>query len=73
MTNDRPAGLQQFIDNLKKNAGISDAFAAASNHPGTCRCIDCLDWWIAMGADPDTEKYGPFTDEEIEARKKEMG
>jgi hypothetical protein len=38
-----------------------------SEHPLNCRCNTCLRWWIMVGPDPDTKKYGPFTNEEIES------
>ena len=37
-----------------------------SSHRYSCRCEQCKEWWKAMGPDPDTGRYGPFTREEIE-------
>jgi hypothetical protein len=37
-----------------------------SDHPHSCRCDTCKQWWKLMGPDPDNNMYGPFTKEEIE-------
>lgn len=41
-------------------------FDAASNHPYSCRCELCKEWWKACGPemeDDETEDgYGPFGD-----------
>jgi len=58
--------LQEMQQRLKKDLGIEDWFEEASNHEHGCKCDYCRAWWKAMGADPDTNMYGPFTKEEIE-------
>ena len=63
---DRAPALQAFISQFKTAVGISDAFANACDHPFTCRCAACLEWWATMGAD-ENDIYGPFTKTEIEA------
>jgi hypothetical protein len=69
---ERSPAMQSFVDNMRETLGISDEFAAASEHPYTCRCDICKQWWIDMGPeDPDEEpSYGPFTVEEIEEARK---
>jgi len=57
--------LQQIKDTLR--AEVGEVFSEASNHPYTCRCDACREWWLAMGHDPDMGRYGPFTEEEIDA------
>ena len=57
--------LQELMDSVAKDWGISPEFREASDHPYTCRCDGCKDWWRKMGPDDD-EGYGPFTREEIE-------
>lgn len=68
---------REFMDNLAAQLGIPKEKQAAldvgSNHPFTCRCSTCRDWWKLMGPEnaPEVEEgeepeYGPFTKEEIE-------
>lgn len=39
---------------------------AGSEHPFTCRCQTCLQWWVQMGPDGgETGNYGPFDEEEV--------
>lgn len=38
---------------------------AGSNHPYSCRCETCRQWWQQMGDDDGS--YGPFTKEEVYA------
>lgn len=38
----------------------------AGDHPYYCRCERCRRWWKSVGPDPDTDRYGPFSKEEIE-------
>lgn len=59
---DFQAYLRQFV---------SSDFAEASNHPYTCTCPICREWWKIMGTDE--EGYGPFgnsmeqnTDKEVD-------
>lgn len=64
MTSDpRNTPLNFLLGNLTQVVG-SD-FAAASDHPYTCRCKICLAWWVKM-ANAEDEEYGPFTQLEIE-------
>ena len=62
---------------LAEKLGLSpqerDVLLEASEHPGSCTCDLCREWWLKMGPDPDTNEYGPFglfgpsTDEQLEA------
>lgn len=56
--------LQDSIDRLREYLSTSKDFIDASNHPYSCRCDKCRDWWKAVG--PDRASYGPFTKEEID-------
>jgi hypothetical protein len=56
--------LRKLQDSLAEIVGPS--FVEASDHPYTCKCHKCKAWWKEMGPDPDTDSYGPFTQEEIE-------
>lgn len=40
---------------------VSSDFAEASNHPYTCTCPICREWWLKMGPD-DEEMFGLFGD-----------
>lgn len=55
--------MEEWREILKDRLGISNDFAEATNHPYTCRCDKCREWWRKMG--PDDDGYGPFTEEEI--------
>lgn len=40
-----------------------------SNHPYTCKCSVCLEWWLQMGPEDDGTpegSYGPSTKAEID-------
>lgn len=52
--------LDRFLEVLKQEFDISGSFEEASDHPYTCTCDKCRDWWRKMGPDPDTDEYGPF-------------
>lgn len=52
--------LTNFQDQLRKMVG--DTFAAASDHPYSCTCQSCREWWLGMGPDPDDMAFGPFGD-----------
>lgn len=59
--------LQNFIAGVFTDLIESD-FMEASNHPGSCRCDICLEWWVQMGPDEDSQgepSFGPFTKEEF--------
>lgn len=50
-----------------------DAIEEGSNHPYTCRCDTCRQWWRNIGPELDLDgdgnevrTYGPFKAEEIE-------
>ena len=74
----RSQSLQDFTEMLRKQFDIGDDFVAASEHPASCKCSICLNWWAKMGPeDPEMDTgrmypSAPFTDEEIEARRKEL-
>jgi len=59
--------LRPFQQWLRELLNVDPLFAEASDHPYTCRCNKCLQWWKTVGPDPDTARYGPFTKEEIDA------
>lgn len=42
-----------------------DILLTGSEHPYTCRCDTCREWWKMMGPDPDTGRCGGFTMEEL--------
>ncbi len=62
----RASGLQKFLDLMAYDLGISQGFVEASDHPYTCKCEKCKEWWKKMGPNSGTDAYGPFTAEEIE-------
>ena len=76
MTQQRAPAIQTFLDRLIETVpGITVEFADASDHPYTCRCHICRNWWLSMGPDPDTNKFGPFgteLQEEYEQQMKEV-
>ena len=56
--------LAKILQISKNEQSILDE---GSNHPGSCRCETCRQWWKLMGTDyPEEGSYGPFTKEEIE-------
>lgn len=57
-----PQSLAGF---LADKFGISTDFRSASNHPYSCTCSGCRNWWLQMGPDPDNSPeraFGPFHD-----------
>ena len=65
---ERTEAMQSFVDGLAKRLSIPQEIVAASDHPYSCRCGKCLAWWRMMGPDPDDDRYGPFTEEEVNGR-----
>lgn len=61
----QPTPLQQNLQNVFAGMGVSQDFMAASDHPYDCKCDICKGWWKSMGPDPDTERCGPWTMEEL--------
>jgi len=67
---------EEFKKKLAKALGISEEERAVldtgGDHPYSCRCETCADYWRQMGPDPDgttmvpQRPYGPFTITEIE-------
>lgn len=65
--------LQRFLRKMEKEFGITEGFKEASDHPYHCKCDKCKDWWISMGPEENMDgsfSYGPFSKEEIDARRK---
>lgn len=65
----RTPALQSFLDSFAESCGIPADFIAAGDHPYTCRCQKCLDWWASMGPDGEPDEsgaFGPFSRGEIE-------
>ncbi len=46
-------------------AAVAPVASGADSHPYRCSCAECLEWWRAMGPDPETGGFGPFALEEI--------
>ncbi len=49
---------------------VGSDFAMASDHPYTCRCGACLNWWATVGPEEGLDgelHYGPFSAEEVQA------
>ena len=61
----RAPKLQSMLDKLADKFNISSEFIEASDHPYSCKCDQCAEWWLQMGRDPDTKQYGAFTDMEM--------
>lgn len=61
-----PEAWNRFMTGLSKLVG--DDFREATEHPGTCRCELCLQWWATISPNDDG-KYGPFTKAEVSAEK----
>lgn len=57
--------FQKSLRDHMRKFGLPESFAIAVDHPYECRCSVCLDYWKAIGQEPETGKYGPFTEEEI--------
>lgn len=60
--------IEEFADSLAKDLtqGEREILEVASDHPFSCRCQTCFQWWILCHLEEDGE-YGPFTKEEIKA------
>lgn len=58
-----PQNWSRFMTALAERVGQD--FVTASDHPGSCRCGLCLQWWVRMGNEE--EGYGPFGEAEIAA------
>jgi hypothetical protein len=65
--------LQDFLSNMQKQLNIPDEFVQASDHPSLCRCDKCLNWWATMGPDPDYNSCGPFSLDEVNAKRIKLG
>ena len=61
----RSHNLQQLLDNVAKEWEIPESFNESSDHPYSCRCDGCREWWKRIGPDPEDNSYGPFTKEEL--------
>jgi hypothetical protein len=65
-----------FLEALFADIEIPDELREASDHEYLCRCERCLDWWVAVGPEDYTPEgaplYGPFTADEVEARREEL-
>jgi hypothetical protein len=59
--------LQQLQQLIIKEFEIDDDYIASSNHAYSCRCKECLQWWVETG--PEDLGYGwgfgPFTEKEF--------
>lgn len=66
--------IQALLDDLAGQAGISQSFIEAGDHPIVCRCDKCLEWWTTMpDEDPKNPSYGPFSAQEVEAYRAQHG
>ena len=65
--------LEDILRDYAHQFGIDDSFIEASDHPYTCGCSKCKNWWVDMGPDPDTGRCGPFTLEEINVVRRVRG
>jgi hypothetical protein len=52
--------LHEFQSFLR--AIVGEHFAEATNHPYTCTCDKCREWWVQMGPE-DEGVFGPFGDQ----------
>ena len=66
---DHMTELQQLVSDMAYRAGVPDSVMEASNHPYTCKCPQCLQWWVECGPEDtgDGWSFGPFTQSEYEA------
>lgn|GEM_PF-2222466 len=75
--------LQELKDELgsaitqEHGAAALAALEVASDHPYTCRCRVCLQWWAHCGPEWEDEDvpagYGPFTKDEVNAEQRRLG
>ena len=61
--------LQQKIGAIFADLGVTEGFMAASDHAYSCKCDDCLKWWLTVGPEDAGGgwSFGPFTQAEFEA------
>ena len=57
---ERAAHLREMEQELRQIAAV------AWSHAPDCRCDTCRLGWMAMGPDPDTHQWGPFSYEEMQ-------
>lgn len=58
-TTQRTPALQTFLDAFASNTEISPDFVESSDHPYSCTCDKCREWWREMGPEDDGT-FGPF-------------
>jgi hypothetical protein len=46
----------EFAKDLFKDEAERKRFDEASNHPYSCRCPACQDWWKQVGLEPDDDR-----------------
>jgi hypothetical protein len=70
--------LRHFLQGFLNRNGIggqeAESLRQASDHPYHCRCSLCLAWWAAVGREQQgdgTPSYGPFSQQEVAAYKRE--
>ena len=61
-----PTDLANLLDIPQDEVNI---LLTGGDHPYSCRCDACLKMWRLIGPDPDTERYGPFTEQEIQGER----
>jgi len=66
MSEQQRTPLQEFVIEAGIKAGVEPVIFEASDHSYWCKCEKCLAWWVKLGPDPDTNKHGPFTQDEID-------
>lgn len=68
----RVGSIQAVLDAMVQADPSLAALLENSNHPYSCTCDGCLDWWISMGpedVDADgTLHFGPFSQDRIAER-----
>jgi len=59
--------MQAFVESLKQTLNVSNDFVELSDHPYSCRCEKCLQWWVSMGPEDLGHGwgFGPFTEQEF--------
>jgi len=58
-----PMGLADKLGIPRDEASV---LLEGADHDYYCRCDACREMWRKIGPDPDTDRYGPFTEEEID-------